>query len=161
MDRDRTPPRRSPGPQGARLKAVLLGLLVAAAACVQGDGRGAETQDVRERHRRDTVTTKDTVEPQREGLYDVIVYLTSRASEDVQESNGTASNPDVEELRTLLEKHDTSLEPLHAGAEDPTLVRQFRARVQGRAAADAVAEALRDAPAVEGAYVQPPQGPPG
>lgn len=94
-------------------------------------------------------------------MHDVIVYLTSRASEAVQTANDSSSAPGVAEVRALLKKHEASLEPLHAGADDPNLARQFRVRVEGAAAAREVAEALRSTDAVEGAYVQPPQGPPG
>jgi hypothetical protein len=142
---------------------LILLLALAVGACVQ-DGGGASGRsgagDPREEGAA-SGSTKQTENPQDHAMHDVIVYLTSRASEAVQTANGTASAPGVAEVRALLKKRGASLEPLHAGTDDPNLARQFRVRVEGAAAAREMAEALRGTAAVEGAYVQPSQGPPG
>ena len=95
-------------------------------------------------------------------MVDVIVYVTDQAAHVLGQpaSGGAPPSADVAELLALLQRLGVTLEPLHPGVEDAQLARQFRVRVAGRAAAAEVAERLRAARAVEGAYVQPPQGPP-
>jgi hypothetical protein len=68
-----------------------------------------------------------------------------------------AALPDVgDELRPL----GLELEPLHPGAEESALASWFRVVVDDAETAERVAAALREASAVESAYVEPPSAPP-
>ncbi|MFD4475758.1 hypothetical protein ACFWPU_06545 [Streptomyces sp. NPDC058471] len=69
----------------------------------------------------------------------------------------TAGTADDLDVRGLLERRfGVTAEPLHPGADDPSLIGWRRVAVPAGVDAEAVATALRGHPAVEAAYVKPP-----
>jgi hypothetical protein len=72
-----------------------------------------------------------------------------------------AGGADPRRVEDELRPFELALEPLHPGADDRSLASWFRVVVDDTETADRVAAALRESPAVESAYVEPPSGPPG
>ncbi len=70
-------------------------------------------------------------------------------------SRGAPDTPESEQLVARAEELGVSLSPVHPSAEDPLLLPHFHTQVADESAAQRVAAALRESPAVEGAFVKP------
>jgi hypothetical protein len=75
-------------------------------------------------------------------------------------ASGTAP-PELVEVGDALTAAGLTLEPLHPGATVPELAAWFRVPVSGPAEAERALALLRASPAVVGAFVKPPEAPPG
>jgi hypothetical protein len=91
-------------------------------------------------------------------IVDVIVQLSPEAADAVE--GGRATPLGLQDAQEKLRSLGLSLEPLHPGAEFPSLASWFRVSVQDETTAEDVAEALRTSEGVESAYVEPPSAPP-
>jgi hypothetical protein len=91
-------------------------------------------------------------------IVDVIVQLSPEAADAVQGDRATP--PDLREAQEKLRSLGLSLEPLHPGADFPSLASWFRVSVEDATTAEDVADALRTSEGVESAYVEPPSAPP-
>jgi hypothetical protein len=70
---------------------------------------------------------------------------------------GGSAPSDVGDLVAITRRLGVTLRPTHPGDPDPTLAGYFVIEVRGQAAAARVIQALRGSPAVESAYVEPPE----
>jgi hypothetical protein len=88
--------------------------------------------------------------------------ITIRIRGDVARSLQRLKSPSVESQELLRTVADigVSVEPLHPGIDDPRLVRYFRITVPDPVVAEQVIARLWQLPAVEAAYIRPPDATP-
>jgi len=75
-------------------------------------------------------------------------------------SPGGTEPAEMKGLKELVASLGIQLIPTHPGAQHELLLPYFNATVAADHRAEAIAEALRQSPAVEGAYVNPAPAPP-
>ncbi len=71
--------------------------------------------------------------------------------------------PATDESKELLQSAESlgvTLEPMHPGVKDPTLLPFFTIDVPDMVTAEQVIAQLQQLPAVKGAYIKPPDEPP-
>lgn len=83
----------------------------------------------------------------------IVVYLKANPGEL---TGSAVPSRDVEQLLSRARELGVNLRPMHPGVPDPSLARAFTVEVADRETADRVASALRESPAVDAAYVKPP-----
>jgi hypothetical protein len=92
---------------------------------------------------------------------DMPVEISVEVSPDVARALHKQAPPTEasEDLLRLVESLGHTLEPMHPGTTDPTLIPFFKLQVPDQAAADAAIAALLASEGIEGAYAVPPAEP--